>query len=105
MVTVAKTPAPVLGFSKSVISAGGFGAQQGQHLPLPHHQHLQGDDVLQRLPHPCRLSQLHAPLQNPEILQDVRRALQAASAHSLSGEQSLLFDYSLSLFCEPIATS
>lgn len=42
-----------------------------------------------------------AQLQNPEILQDVRRALQAAAAHLFSGEQRLLCDYPLSLFCEP----
>lgn len=34
-------------------SPGGVGAEQGQHLPIPHHQHFQGDDGLQRLPHSC----------------------------------------------------
>lgn len=78
----------VLNLTPFLFSAGGVGAQQGQHLPLPHHKHLQGDDVLQRLPHPCGLSQLYAPLENPEILHDVRWALQAAAAHPLPGRQS-----------------
>lgn len=58
-------PFPVI---KNLFSAGSVRAKQGQHLPFPHHQHLQGDDELQRLPRPSWLPQLHAPLKNPELL-------------------------------------
>lgn len=65
------------------------GAPRGrpcQHLPLCHHQHLQGDDVLQRLPHPRRLPQLHAQLQDHGVLPHVRPALRPAAPHPLQGE-------------------
>lgn len=69
----------------NVSSVGSVRAKQSQYLPFSDHQHLKRDDVLQRLPHPCRLPKLHASLKDPEVPQDVCRALQTNAAHSLSG--------------------
>lgn len=76
-------------FSSPACSAGSVRAQQGQHLPIPHHQYFQGDDGLQRLPHSCWLSQLHASLQDPGLFQNVRTALQTDAAHSLPGNTQI----------------
>lgn len=70
--------------------AGESRTRQGQHLPLCHHQHLQGDDVFQWLSDPCTLPKLHAQLSHHGLLSDVCWPFPADQAHTLQCKDSSL---------------
>ncbi|XP_032854585.1 uncharacterized protein LOC104360900 isoform X3 [Tyto alba] len=69
------------------LHTGLHGQWEGQRVPFGHHQHLQGDVLLQRLPLPGGFSQFPTPQPPPGVLSDVRPALQPPAAHTLQGEQ------------------
>lgn len=57
------------------LHTGLHGWWEDQRVPLSHHQHLQGDVLLQRLPVSRGFSQLPTPWPSPGVLSDVQPAL------------------------------